>query len=124
MLVQKKMRAPAVIPLQLRRTSSALATKFARRFKSNSPIRVHTLRVPPLHVSKPKHEPINAKQERMLLENSLYLSIYSQTGKKQTSNRSNSNSSGEKSASPSQGDPQSRLEEVRPSYAEPTRKEL
>lgn len=60
----------------------------------------------------------------MLLENSLYNSIYSQTGKKQTSNRSNSNTSGEKSASPSQGEEQSRFDGVRPSYAEPTRKDL
>ena len=125
MLVQKKIRQPDVIPLQLRRTSSALATKFARRFKSNSPIKIQTLRVPPLHVSKPKHEPINAKQERMLLENSLYTSIYTQTGQKQASNRSQSNSSGDKSASPPLGDVTSGgFEQARPSYAEPTRKDL
>ena len=76
-LVQRKPPVPAVLPLYLRRTSSALATKFARRFKSNSPVRVHALKAPG-HALIPKHAPINARQEQMLLENSLYDSIYTQ----------------------------------------------
>ena len=118
------------MPLQLRRTASALATKFARRFKSNSPAcRIQALKVPISTKIAPKWDPINAKQEEMLLENSLYGSIYVQMAEKRKqkkSNRSQSNSSGDKSKSksPTNAATSSRLGAARPSYAEPTRKDL
>ena len=119
---------PTNLPLSLRRTASALATKFARRFKSNSPVRVHALPHPRAALV-PKYKAINAKQEQMLLENSLYGSIYSQIAqqKQQQSQRSGSNSSGEKSKSPSNAVRSTQpgtFETARPSYAEPTRKGL
>ena len=62
----------------------------------------------------------------MLLENSLYGSIYFQRAqeKQQNSHRSNSGSSEEKSKSPTNAATQSRFGGTRPSYAEPTRKDL
>ena len=95
-LVQRKPPVPACLPLQLRRTASALATKFARRFKSNSPVRIQTLPAPARALA-PKYKAINAVQAQMLMENSLYGSIYSQRAQQQQqqSQRSGSNSSDE-----------------------------